>query len=455
MNPSPTSSSSRRLWTRVLSGLLAGLAVGLVLIVIGARIWLGLYLHSDGFRKLVSQKTSAALHAEGEYLPLHWTGTTAYSDGFYARGLPGSPLKELRADQIRADLEVSGLFHSAWRVSGLDIQRLQTSIGSVDTAPVAASSAPATASSGRSMRLELEPIRIHDGNIQWAMGGTASGAVRRAQMVFTPGDASWEASASSGELVLLDWQPMRIEQARVRLQRDALFITDSHLQLPDGGKLSASGQIGLGAARESDLTLHFADVPVTPWLPKDWRGRLVGQARGETRLRGRLSGTDALSTEGKVELTGAKLEALPVLNRLAVFTGSEQFRQLQLEKASAEFTWKPTRLAVQKLVMESRGLLRVEGAFTVEKDVIAGEFDVGVSASTLRWLPGARTRVFTVERDGYQWTKVKVQGPTSDIQEDLSTRLITAAGTELFEDTKGTVQKGAETLLGIFHKLTQ
>jgi hypothetical protein len=428
------------------------LAIGLVALVLGAHWWLKHYMQGDGFRKLVSAKTSAALRAEGEYLPLHWSGATAYSDGFHARGLPGSALKEMRADEVRAEMEISGLLRNAWRISGLDVQRLTARIGQPSDGSARSAPLQATPSA---VRVELEPLRIHDANVEWATGGSASGAVRHAQMRVKFGDGFWEASVTGGELNFNDLQPLRIGQAVVRFQHDTAFISDSLLHLSDGGKVAVNGQVALGAGQESDLTLRHDDVPVERWLPKDWRGRLMGRARGESKVRGRLGDANAIRTEGNLELNGGKLEALPVLNRLAVFTGSEQFRQLQLHKARTDYTWTPTRLVLQRLAMESTGLLRIEGGCVVEKDIINGEFDVGVSSATLRWLPGARTRVFTVERDGYQWTKVKIQGPTDNIQEDLSTRLITAAGTELFEETKGVVQKGAETLLGIFHKLTQ
>jgi hypothetical protein len=456
MNPLLT-----RFWLRALGGLLAGLAVGLVLLVVGGHWWLNRYLHSDGFRKLVGQKTAAALRAEGEYLPLHWTGMTAYSDGFHARGLPGTALKELRADQIRAELAVTGLFRREWRISGLEIQRLEVALGpSIAEGARGARSLSAAADkplqTGRQSRqVELEPIRIRDANIAWAMGGSASGSVRRAQMTWKIGDADGETSVSGGDLLLLDWQPMRIEQAQIRFQRESAFITGSQLRLADGGLLNVTGQLGLDASRESDLTLRFDEVPVDRWLPKDWRGRLTGRARGKSKVSGRLGDSNALSASGSIELIGGKLEALSVLDRLALFTGSEQFRRLELQKARADYTWTPSRLTVQRLFMESTGLLRIEGGCVVEKDIITGEFEVGVSAAILRWLPGARGRVFTVERDGYLWTKVKVQGSINDIREDLSTRLITAAGTEVYEETKGAVQKGAETLLDMFHKLTQ
>ena len=463
MNPSP----KPKLWPRVLVGLGVGLVVGMVALVIGGHWWLEHFLHSDAFRKLISQKTSAALHAEGEFLPLHWSGTTAHSDGYHARGLPGTPLQELRAEQVRAELSVSGLFHNEWRVSGLEVERLYATISppaipanpldavSALATAARASSAPASASSQSSRKLILEPMRIRDANIEWTTGGSSSGAVRHAQLTLASGDASWEVSSPSGELVIGGMPPLRIEQAQVRFQRDAVFITDSLFRLAEGGKVNVNGQVAFSAARGSDLALRFEDVPLDRWLPKDWRGRLVGRARGVSFVRGQLGDSRNLSATGTVELADAKLEALPVLNRLAAFTGSEQFRQMQLQKARTDFAWTPTQLVVRRLVMESSGLLRVEGGCVVEKNVMEGEFDVGVSAGTLRWLPGARGRVFTTERDGYLWTKVKVQGPVDDIREDLSTRLVAAAGTELIEGTKGAVQKGAATILDMFHKMTQ
>jgi hypothetical protein len=85
----------------------------------------------------------------------------------------------------------------------------------------------------------------------------------------------------------------------------------------------------------------------------------------------------------------------------------------------------------------------------MENEKIDGVLDVGVAASTLRWLPGARGKVFTVDRDGYLWTKVKISGPLKNIKEDLSERLLIAAGTEVLEGTKDALEKGAQMLMDL------
>ena len=144
-----------------------------------------------------------------------------------------------------------------------------------------------------------------------------------------------------------------------------------------------------------------------------------------------------------------------MLDRIALFTRTEQFRRITLQKAAADFAWTKAKLVVNHLVLESEGLIRVEGDFVVSNGALDGLFQVGVTPTSLRWLPGSQTRVFTVERDGYVWTAMRLTGPLNNLQEDLSPRLINAAGAEVFDDVKGTVEKGAKGVLDLLKPLLQ
>ena len=424
-------------------------AVLLVVAVIGARWWLAHYLQGEKFRQLISDKTSTAMHARGEYLPLHWQGSTASSDGFYATGLPGSPLDEVRADMLRADLDWSGVFQKKFRVDGMEIQRLKVRFiapTAMQGTPIGtAASSPAT----QGARVELGPIRVQEANLQWPMSGGATGVLRRTAMMVESKDNGWEVAVTGGELAMMSWPVLKVEQARLRSQRETLFVTESRVRLTDGGVAMATGELHFEGTREFNAIVRFEDVPVANWVPEDWRGKLIGQASGESRVRGRLEQSGGPAAEGTISLLNGRLQALPMLDKIAIFTQTEQFRRIDLQKATAEFSWKDGRLDVKKLLMESTGLLRVEGGCVVEKETIDGIFDVGVSADTLRWLPGARGRVFTVDRSGYLWTKVKVTGPLKNIKEDLSDRLVMAAGKEVFEGTKNTLEKGAQMLFDL------
>jgi len=98
-------------------------------------------------------------------------------------------------------------------------------------------------------------------------------------------------------------------------------------------------------------------------------------------------------------------------------------------------------------VAEASGLLRVEGAFTVGKGEIVGDFKVGVTPSSLQWLPGSRARVFTESRDGYAWAPMRLTGPIDHPSEDLSPRLATAAAGEVIQGVESTVRETTKGVL--------
>lgn len=98
---------------------------------------------------------------------------------------------------------------------------------------------------------------------------------------------------------------------------------------------------------------------------------------------------------------------------------------------------------VKNVVLESEGLMRVEGACTIAQNKI------GVTSSSLQWLPGSKARVFTVARDGYFWTPVRVSGPVDHPREDLTKRLLAAAASELLDNSKGNLEDAAKALLDL------
>jgi hypothetical protein len=69
----------------------------------------------------------------------------------------------------------------------------------------------------------------------------------------------------------------------------------------------------------------------------------------------------------------------------------------------------------------------MKGNFSVVNDQIDGTFEVGITPGPLQWLPGSQEKVFTMMRDGYAWTTMRVVGPVSGPREDLSSRLVAAA----------------------------
>jgi hypothetical protein len=195
--------------------------------------------------------------------------------------------------------------------------------------------------------------------------------------------------------------------------------------------------------------VQLTHVPLEPLLPIDWRVRLHGSVSGLTKIHAPLADPALLRVEGSLRLTNGHVEALPVLNQIALFTRTERFRRLVLTKASLDFTRDAQLLTATNVLLESEGLLRIEGQFTVVQEQINGTFAVGVTAASLQWLPGAQARVFTVARDGYLWTPMQVSGPVSRPGEDLTPRLVQAAAGELLETPESMAREAVKLLRGL------
>jgi hypothetical protein len=70
---------------------------------------------------------------------------------------------------------------------------------------------------------------------------------------------------------------------------------------------------------------------------------------------------------------------------------------------------------------------------SIRGEEIDGSFQLGLVPGTLAKIPGAESRVFQPGRLGLLWTPIRVTGTLSDPKEDLTMRLIDAAGMRMFE----------------------
>jgi hypothetical protein len=65
----------------------------------------------------------------------------------------------------------------------------------------------------------------------------------------------------------------------------------------------------------------------------------------------------------------------------------------------------------------------------------------------MRWIPGAERLVFTEDREGFLWTPMKLTGTLAEPKEDLSARLIAAAGEAVISELPTSVLDAAQGML--------
>jgi hypothetical protein len=432
------------------------LLAGFIILILGLAIswlWINHYLQSENFRRMLSAKASSAIKADGEFLPLHWTGSSVYSDSFQANRKTGGPF-ELRANQIRADLNLRALFYQTWQIDELNIQSLQVALmpssetDKPDFPHQSAVNETQSSSSWLPNKTELKQIVIQDALLKWEPTQSSWGKLEGMRLLITPAAEIWNISATGGRLHQSGFPTLEVDQFKLKCSKERLFVTEANLKCPESGLISVNGEVDF---TKSDLDLHvkFDGPSVTPFIPENWRAKLKGNLVGTSQVKGSYRDPKSLQVTGSAHLTSAQLEALPILDQIALFTQTQRFRHLILQKASADFVYTPEKLIVTQLIMESDDLLRIEGNFTLVGDAIDGQFQVGIASSSLRWLPGAQSKVFTVTKDGYQWAPMRLTGTLQNPQEDLTPRLIAAAQSQII-DTLGNTAKDALELLKPF-----
>lgn len=436
---------------RYVGFVVAGAAILVVVVLTAFYLWLNAYLKGDDFRQLVSLKTSESLNLKGEYLPFHWAGFSVHSDGYFGKGEGGNPIVSVRADQIRADLNLRPVLDGIWSVPHVDIQSLEVEIDPAATPSNSIESTPATPPVTPTSpsfftrflpkRVDLESIAIARANL--TLKTSPSVTVRELQVNLTPEGSTWNIDASNGKLRQPDWPPFTIQRAKLRWSDQQLYVTQLDLLLNESGQITLSGDTSFLKTAPINLRADVQRAPITAFLSGDWRARLTGNLNGQVKWTGDLRGPQAIRAAGNMKLADGRIEALPFLNQIATFTKTEEFRSLKLHKSSADFIWIPQlqRLEVYNLVLESEGLVRVQGKFTVENDIINGSFSLGTVPSVVKYIPGAESQVFTDKHDGYIWTALTLTGPLQSPTEDLTPKLKAAAVNSIGETANQGLQQ--------------
>jgi len=435
---------------------LAALLVLTLAGVMGARMIFSRYLHSETFRRSLGEGAANALHASSaDFSPLEFDGGLVYGENFRALRNDGGGFSSIDADQLRASFDWHGVLHHTVQIDEMSIARLNVKApmkaGAMPETIRAAPEMPAAANHGDrgDWIVDLRKAVIGEANWQWA--DDPAGGLTGVAVTLTPeGRNAWVIDAQGGKVRETGWPALDLEKASMRWQGPTLYINSSSLR-NGAGVLTLTGSVEMRGPLK--LQTKFDSVDVQPLLAPDWRERLSGILTGEANIEAELgSAGDAgrsLSVSGSASLLNGRLTALPILDQIGTFTHTERFRQLELTRASADFTRTAQRLEVRNLVVESEGLIRVEGAYNIVNGQIAGTFQVGLTPATLQWIPGSQEQVFTGSRDGYCWTTMNLSGPAAHPEDDLTPRLVAATGKTLIQGAEGTVKKAAEGVLNL------
>lgn len=442
----------------ILGRLVLWMALTVIVTVLGAALygyrWAQGYLKSDAFRLAVAAQLGRAARAEATLETLQWTGPNAYISKAGLLPLAGQAWKQIEGDGLQASLNLSAAWDGIWHVPliTVDIVRMnmrnpaeipQQLSEALDDAPPA-TPVPAWLRGWIPARTQIDEVQIQSFDLlppKDIPGVRATGI----KITAKPGaDAgAWLLRGEGGELALPALQaPFRITNTNARVDSRALVFNDALARWLGDSEVSARGDLPFEKGKAWSFTGRVGNLDLRHLLSPQWNAHLSGVLEGDYDVSAALM-------KAKVRVKSGIIQNLPVLNRVADFTRAERFRRVVLDTASADVERTGDTTKVTNLLLHSSGLIRVEGVFTIQGKSLDGNFLVGVSPETLRWLPGSQSHVFTETRSdapGFVWTNVRLTGTIDSPREDLSNRLLLAAGKAIIEAPLEAAGAGVELL---------
>lgn len=441
-----------------------GLATFVVLTVVGllvARAWLNRYLGSEEFRTLLAERIGRAAQAQCALEPLSWSAGGVYTSSVNLKPAGGQSWKTLEADGVQATVDLSTARSGVWSIPSinLDSVRLQTQPSKpvTEQKPLPQDSEPEkNALPGwlqrfLPQRTEIGEVRVQDFAVNPA-DGSAGVSLTGMKMSAKPmgEEGAWQLRGNDGTLNLPGLTtPFRMDSASATVDGKALTLNDAISRWLGDSEVTGRGELPFNGSKPWSFSGHLSRLDLRHVLSEDWNTRLSGLLEGDYQATA-APPADVL-LKGKLKLTNGVVQRLPVLDRVADFTHTERFRRVVLDDARWDVERVHDVTTITNLVLQSNGLMRVEGALVIKGRILQGNFLVGVSPETLRWMPGAQAHVFTEPHPsgapGFVWTHVRLAGNLDQgLHEDLSNRLLAAMGRALIEEPLEFAGKGVDLL---------
>jgi hypothetical protein len=299
-------------------------------------------------------------------------------------------------------------------------------------------------------RTEFGEVRIQEFGIKPAAGGPGVAiSDMKVSAKPTSDQGAWNLRGSDGTLLLPGLTtPFRMSSASARLGENALTLNDAVARWLGDSEITGRGELPFNS-KPWNFSGHLSGLDLRNVLSADWTPKLSGVLEGEYEAAS--SPPADVLLKGKLSLKNGVVQGLPVLDRVADFTHTDRFRRVVLDEAKWDVERQGDLTKITNLALQSNGLIRVEGGMTLQNRRLQGDFLVGVSPETLRWMPGAQAHVFTQPHPtgapGFVWTHVRLTGSLDGgIQEDLSNRLLAAMGRSLIDAPLGAAEAGVDIL---------
>ncbi len=403
--------------------------------------WVQSYLESAAFREMLARKVGNAAHANVTLTNLQWSGSTMLIPRMELQATGMQGWRSVEADGIQTTVNFRSARQGVLQVPRVALDRLRLQLRSAAEIPAHVPPPASTESDEMAVpgwlkpwlpsKVQVDEVEVTTVDLVPADQGGLT--ISRLKFSAKPSvdEGAWLLQAGGGDLTVPGMKdPIQVITASARLDRRALTLNDCVARWTGDSELTVRGDMPFHekdgwafAGRLSGLDLKHVVNP-------DWHSKLTGVLTTDY-----VAHPDKLT--GKIEVRNGVVHGLPMLDRIAEFTRTERFRQVVLDECTADLESTGGVTYLRNLVLQSNGLMRVQGEIAIQGRAIDGRLMLGVLPDSLRWIPGSQARVFTETNPqgppGFVWTPVRITGTLDAIREDLTDRLLVAMGKAALE----------------------
>lgn len=395
------------------------------------------YLHSEGFRKFLSAEVSKAAQVVGAFSAFKWDGLAVETQRFEATG--EGMIASLKADQIGTEVGFGSLGKGAWELKQTRVSRIEVGLDFTKKDEPSPTLPEEVAKSVKKKQpgwvpneVELESLAISELAIRAkTLEGLVAARGMRVRLEAATGKGAYRGEITGGTIdPAKDWLPeIRVEKVKGSFRDGSAFINSAKLKAYAAGRINGFGEWNSETGTYS-LEGDIGGVKCDEILSESWARRLTGDISSTFSVNN-ISGKVVMN--GELVVRNGTLTALPMLDALAAYADTRRFRVMPLSESRTKWRYSEDGFVFTDFVMASEGLVRLEGNFTIKGEEIDGRFRVGLVPGTLSNIPGAETHVFLPGERGLLWAPVRITGRLDKPKEDLTERLIEAAGMRMFE----------------------
>jgi hypothetical protein len=420
--------SSRKRFVIVVGGIIV--LIGTIFLINGA---ITSWIEGPNFQEMLDKETSKGLKLHADYGPMKRVGLFGLKADTFTGTNGYKTIVSLQANEITGTFNPLGMILRYWEIDSLHLKSGTVILQKTESTPGASKSAPWPPWWGMlwPYRVYLQDVKVDDAKILWKLNDKESG-IYDTKLEITPNWKDFEYEAQDGDFKTPLTPPLKVIHAHLLIRRPRLycdeFILGDDPAHPEQ-QLRMSGDAGLQDDRSMKLKIDLAGLKVAPWAPEKYRSNIQGQMNGHFDYASTGTGLETGKGTGNIEIVNGVLRNLEAVRKFVAITGSPDPGDLTLKVCHTDIRWEAGAVSAENLEIECENVFRVTGTIKIASDKsLSGEVQLGVAEPYLRWLPTARSAIFTRQEGAYYFTTVHFSGTSQKPQQDLTARVIHEVG---------------------------